>query len=119
MWLHVASSHYQDVYFKEIKQAYEAAQYETDALKAIFVLSHYVNSQAKKEVFHHVLTKMAFLELRVESESNHGIVPFLLNGSEQSSFPKFIGNSTTIRIEEGTYREASDWKGQVTYQHQG
>ncbi|RDW69569.1 hypothetical protein BP6252_08589 [Coleophoma cylindrospora] len=47
-------------------------------------------------VFHHVLTEMAFLEIRYEEMRHHGIVPVQINGDGDLPKPEFLGNNTDL-----------------------
>jgi hypothetical protein len=49
-----------------------------------------VKTYCDKEGFHHVLTELAFLEIRSEKEKRyHGIIPVMLNGDGIKSLPFF------------------------------
>ncbi len=79
-----------------------------------------VDANLNEKEFHHVLTELAFLQIRYKHlKGAHGIIPMLLNSKAEQCLPKFIINSTTIRIEESIWRTPNMWEGRQTYQDEG
>ncbi len=114
---HYMASLYYQSFYKAIESAYQQANDLTQIETAIRDIVH---DNLNNEEFHHVLTELAFLQIRYQHyQDNHGIIPLLLNSSAEQCLPKFILNSTTIRIEETRWRKPSLWKGKQTYQDEG
>ncbi len=117
---YMASPFYQGFY-KAIQNAYQQTVEHTDDFTQVeMAIRKVVNAHVGDKDFHHVLTELAFLQIRYEHDKDkHNVIPLLLNGNAQQCLPKFIVDSTTIRIEETQWRQASHWKGQQTYQDEG
>ncbi len=116
---YMASSYYQD-FCKEIQSTYkEVSERTNDFSQVEAAIRKVVEANLNEEEFHHVLTELAFLQIRYEhKKSEHRIIPLLLNSTAQQCLPKFIVDSTTIRIEDSKWRTPSNWKGQ-TYRDEG
>ncbi len=115
---YMASPYYQQ-FFEAIAQAYQHASKANDFAQIEAALRQVVDANLKEPEFHHVLTELAFLQIReAHLKGEHGIIPMLLNSPAEQCLPPFILNSTTIRIEESRWRTPSNWKGQ-TYQDEG
>ncbi|RGB27725.1 hypothetical protein C1646_673767 [Rhizophagus diaphanus] len=117
---YIETSYYQR-YYQSLQSAYQVASKRFDGFDSIkIVIREVVNHNLKEREFHHVLTELAFLQIRYKyKQVNHGIIPVLLNGTPQQCFPAFIVNSTTIRIIEPSWRVPGIWNGKETYQDQG
>ncbi len=117
---YMASPFYQGFY-KAIQNAYQqTVEHTDDFIEVEAAIRKVVNAHVGDKDFHHVLTELAFLQIRYEHDKDkHNVIPLLLNGNAQQCLPKFIVDSTTIRIEESQWRQASHWKGQQTYQDEG
>ncbi len=122
---YMALSYYQ-VFCKAIQRAYRDAprQHTNDFSQVEAVIRKVVHANLDKEEFHHVMTELAFLQIRYEHKKNkhnkseHDIIPLLLNSKAEQCLPGFITKSTTIRIEDSKWRAPSTWNGQ-TYQDEG
>ncbi len=117
---HYMASPYYQVFCEAIQSAYkEASQRTNDFSQIEAAIRKVVEANLHEKEFHHVLTELAFLQIRYEyKKSEHRIIPLLLNSTAQQCLPKFIVNSTTIRIEDSKWRTPSNWKGQ-RYQDEG
>ncbi len=106
---------------EEIKRAYQETIERTDDFTQVeAAIRKVVNANLNEKDFHHVLTELAFLQIRYEyHKDKHGIIPLLLNSTAQQCLPKFIVGSTAIRIEDSIWRTPSQWKGKQTYQDEG
>lgn len=87
----VLKSYYQDklmkTYIKAIKDSYfQQAAGNIDEFKEL--VEEIVKQYRNKEGFHHVVTELAFLEIRVSEEKrNHGIIPLVLSGDDIEFLP--------------------------------
>ncbi|KAI4863162.1 hypothetical protein F4820DRAFT_471725 [Hypoxylon rubiginosum] len=51
-------------------------------------------------IFHHVLTELAFLDFRMKRQATPSVIPILLSGDHQTSFPRCITSvPTKLRVE--------------------
>lgn len=68
------------------------------------VIPQEVNSESEKGDFHHVLTELAFLEVRESRLSeDHGIIPVALNGDHRLPYVSFFGSTDlTLKLESPT-----------------
>ncbi len=113
------ASPYSQRFCKAIEQAYQQASKTHDFAQIEAAVRQVVEAHLNEPEFHHVLTELAFLQIRAAHlKGEHGIIPMLLNSRAEQCLPLFILNSTTIRIEESRWRAPSNWKGQ-TYQDEG
>ena len=68
-------------YIQAIKQTYNNTKDLENTDEVRNGIAEIVNTYSKEEWFHHVLTELAFLEIRsTQEERNHGIIPVVLNG---------------------------------------
>ncbi len=118
---HYMASPYYQGFCEAIKNAYQqASQHANDFSQIEAAIRKVVDANLNEKEFHHVLTELAFLQIRHEYQNGeHGIIPMLLNSTAQQCLPKFIVDSTTIRIEDSIWRMPSMWKGRQTYQNEG
>ncbi len=97
-----------DSFYQELRGAYrkdrevyleDSEQPSTSAIRQ--VIRTFSQEQTYKVGFHHVLTEMAFLQIRVEQLGDqHGIIPVSLTpNSSKKCLGHFI-SSTTVRIED-------------------
>ncbi len=115
---YMASPYYQE-FCQAIQHAYQQAARTNDFAQIEAAIRQVVDANLNKKEFHHVLTELAFLQIRdAHQKGEHGIIPMLLNSPVEQCLPTFILDSTTIRIEESRWRAPSNWKGQ-TYQDEG
>ncbi len=92
-------SHYQGFY-RELREAYrhDCEQKGTSAIRE--VVKKFSQEPEYKAGFHHVLTEMAFLQIRAEYLKDHGIIPVSLTpGSYDQCLATFI-SATTVRMED-------------------
>ncbi len=117
---YMASPYYQD-FCKAIQRAYqEASQYANDFAQIEAAIRKVVDANVNEKEFHHVLTELAFLQIRYAyHKEKHGVIPLLLNSTALQCLPKFIIGSTAIRIEDSIWRMPSQWDGKQTYQDEG
>ncbi len=118
---HYMDSPYYQGFCEAIQRAYQEASERTDDFAQVeAAIRRVVDANLNEKEFHHVLTELAFLQIRyAHLKGEHGIIPLLLNSRAQQCLPKFILDSTTIRIEDSIWRTPSNWKGQQTYQDEG
>ncbi len=114
---HYMASPYYERFYESIQRAYQEAN---DFTQAEAAMRKVVDANLNEKEFHHVLTELAFLQIRYEhNKDKHGTIPLLLNSTAQQCLPKFIIDSTTIRIEDSIWRMPNLWNGQQTYQDEG
>ncbi len=117
---HYMASPYYQRFCQAIQHAYQQASDTNDFAQIEAAIRKVVDANLNEKEFHHVLTELAFLQIReAHLKGEHGIIPMLLNSKAQQCLPKFILDSTTIRIEDSIWRTPSNWKGQQTYQDEG
>ncbi len=108
----------QEAYFKD-REAYRKndAHAGTSAIRQ--VVRQFSQEEAYKADFHHVLTEMAFLQIRAEhSEAQHGIIPISLTiNSYQQCLAHFIP-ATTVRMEDILRFEVQAKSGIEVYPNQ-
>ncbi len=88
--------------YSEDCKAYRQGSERAGAFAVRQVVKKFSQEPAYKAGFHHVLTEMAFLEIRAEQreEDQHGIIPVSLTpDSYQQCLTRFI-TSTTVRMED-------------------
>lgn len=88
------TSHYVD----SIRRAYVPGDKEQNSIKRI------VETQCRIKGFHHVLTELAFLELRTTVKKDHGIIPLSLNGGDLLYLPFFQRSDLRLQSETSTKR---------------
>ncbi len=116
---YMASPYYQGFY-EAIQRAYLEASQTHDFAQIEAAIREVVEANLNEQEFHHVLTELAFLQIRAEyKKGEHGIIPLLLNSTAQQCLPKFIIDSTTIRIEDCIWCTPNLWNGRQTYQDEG
>ncbi len=116
---HYMASPYYQRYSAALQKAYAEQAASGDMQKIEEALRQVVHANLKQPDFHHVLTELAFLQIRsARQKEAHGVIPMLLNGTAEQCFPAFIHESTRIRIEDPIWCKPSNWHGQ-TYQDEG
>ncbi len=117
---YMASEFYQG-FHEAIQRAYQQAVERTDDFFQVEIaIRQVVNANLNEKEFHHVLTELAFLQIRYEHQRDkHGVIPLLLNGNAQQCLPQFITGSTVIRIEDTAWRKPGIWKEKQTFQDEG
>ncbi len=107
--------HYKD-FCRELQEAYEQdlKQKSTAAIRAV------VNAFSQKKNFHHVLTEMAFLQIRAQKrDDQHDIIPVPLTpNSYEQCLTHFIPE-TTVRMGDIYRAERQAKAGQEIYPNQG
>ncbi len=110
--------HYQDFY-QALLAAYrkDLEQRSTTAIRE--VVKQFSQEAAYKSGFHHILTEIAFLQIRAEHRKDqHGIIPVsLTHNSYESCLADFIP-ATTVRMEDVLRFEAQAQTGRVVYANQ-
>ncbi len=105
---------YQDFY-QQLQQAYliDVRQRSDASIRAV------VHTYSQQAGFHHVLTEMAFLQIRAEELGDlHGIIPVSLTPkSAQPCLNPFI-HRTTVRIDDIPRLEQQAQTGQIVYPDQ-
>ncbi len=117
---YMASPYYQGFY-EAIQRAYQETAKRTDDFTQVeAAVRKVVDANLNEKEFHHVLTELAFLQIRYEyQKGEHWIIPLLLNSTAKQCLPKFILDSTTIRIEDSIWRTPNLWNKKQTYQDEG
>ncbi len=111
--------HYQDFY-RELREAYrqDCEQKGTSAIRE--VVKAFSQGKEYKAEFHHVLTEMAFLQIRAEQlTEQHGIIPVSLT---PESYEQCLGGfiaSTAVRMEDISRFEEQAKAGREVYLNQG
>ncbi|UAW63871.1 NACHT domain-containing protein [Mycoavidus sp. HKI] len=101
-----------EVYLKDDKQK------GTPALRE--VVRKFSQEEKYKLEFHHVLTEMAFLEIRAAHlEGQHGIIPVSLTANSYDYCLKEFIESTTVRMEDPLRFDLQAKKGEEVYLNQG
>ncbi len=111
----------------ELKTAYEKDReaYRQDInQKGTTALREVVKKFSEEEKymadFHHVLTEMAFLEIRAKyREGQHGIIPVSLTANSYDYCLKDFIRSTTVRMEDPLRFDWQVQKGEEVYLNQG
>ncbi|UUM21030.1 NACHT domain-containing protein [Mycoavidus sp. SF9855] len=111
----------------ELKVAYEKDReaYRQDSnQKGTTALREVVKKFSEEEKymadFHHVLTEMAFLEIRAKyREGQHGIIPVSLTANSYDYCLKDFIRSTTVRMEDPLRFDWQVQKGEEVYLNQG
>ncbi len=111
----------------ELKKAYEEdreaylkddKQKSTPALRE--VVRKFSQEEEYKSEFHHVLTEMAFLEIRAAYlKGQHGIIPVSLTPNSYDYCLKDFIESTTVRMEDPLRFDLQAKKGEEVYLNQG
>ncbi len=106
-----------EAYLKDL-DAYGKNNEQNDALAIRKVLMKFSEEPEYKAGFHHVLTEIAFLQIRAEQPKEHGILPVSLTlNSYEECLGDFI-NATVVRIEDIPRLEGQAQKGGEVYQNQ-
>ncbi|UAW63596.2 NACHT domain-containing protein [Mycoavidus sp. HKI] len=101
-----------DAYLKDDKQK------GTPALRE--VVRKFSQEEKYKSEFHHVLTEMAFLEIRAAHlKGHHGIIPVSLTPDSYDYCLKDFIESTTVRMEDPLRFDLQAKKGEEVYLNQG
>ncbi|BBE10115.1 NB-ARC domain protein [Mycoavidus cysteinexigens] len=111
----------------ELKIAYEKdreAYHQDNQQKGTTALREVVKKFSEEEKymvdFHHVLTEMAFLEIRAKyREGQHGIIPVSLTPNSYDYCLKDFIRSTTVRMEDPLRFDWQVQKGEEVYLNQG
>ncbi len=107
-------------FYRELREAYrkDCEQRGTSAIRE--VVKAFSQGKEYKAEFHHVLTEMAFLQIRAEQlTEQHGIIPVSLTPkSSKQCLGSFIA-STTVRMEDISRFEEQAKAGQEAYLNQG
>ncbi len=111
----------------ELKKAYDIdreayvkdnEQKGTPALRE--VVRKFSQEEKYRAEFHHVLTEMAFLEIRAEHlKGQHGIIPVSLTPNSYDYCLKDFIDSTTVRMEDPLRFDLQAKKGEEVYLNQG
>ncbi len=111
----------------ELKKAYDTDreayvkdnnQKGTPALRE--VVRKFSQEEKYRAEFHHVLTEMAFLEIRAEHlKGQHGIIPVSLTPNSYDYCLKDFIDSTTVRMEDPLRFDLQVKKGDEVYLNQG
>ncbi len=118
---HYMASPYYQGFCEAIQRAYkETSEHTNDFTQIEAAIRKVVDANLNEKEFHHVLTELVFLQIRYEHhQDKHGIIPLLLNSTAAQCLPKFIIDSTAIRIEDSIWRTPNMWNGKQTYQDEG
>ncbi|UAW63664.1 NACHT domain-containing protein [Mycoavidus sp. HKI] len=110
-----------DRFYQELRAAYlkdreQPANAEIPEIRE--VVRKFSQEENYKAEFHHVLTEMAFLQIRAEYLKDHGIIPVsLTQGSYDQCLAKFI-SATIVRMEDCLRFEAQAQTGREVYSNQ-
>ncbi len=106
-----------EAYLKDL-DAYGKNNEQNDTLAIRKVLMKFSEEPEYKAGFHHVLTEIAFLQIRAEQPKEHGILPVSLTlNSYEECLGEFI-KATVVRIEDIPRLEGQAQKGGEVYQNQ-
>ncbi|WP_284270755.1 NACHT and WD40 repeat domain-containing protein, partial [Mycoavidus cysteinexigens] len=106
-----------EAYFKDL-EAYGKNNEQNDTVAIRKVLKKFSEEAEYKAGFHHVLTEIAFLQIRAEQPKEHGILPVSLTlNSYEECLGAFI-KATVVRIEDIPRLEGQAQKGGEVYQNQ-
>ncbi len=108
-----------DAYLED-RKAYLEGNEQASAVAIRQVVRKFSQAPAYKAGFHHVLTEMAFLEIRAEErgEDKHGIIPVSLTpDSYAQCLGRFI-TSTTVRMEDMLRFDGNSKAEQDVHAHQ-
>ncbi len=107
------------VAYREDREAYLKVGKPANARAIREVVRQFSQEEDYKAGFHHVLTEIAFLQIRAGQPKDHGIIPVLLTpNSYEPCLAHFIG-STTVRMEDIPRFEEGAQAGQEVYLNQG
>ncbi len=110
-----------DRFYQELRAAYlkDREQLANAEIPEICeVVKKFSQEENYKAGFHHVLTEMAFLQIRAEYLKDHGIIPVSLTPeSYDQCLAEFI-SATTVRMEDCLRFEAQAQAGQEVYSNQ-
>ncbi len=106
-------SHYDDFY-QELREAYLKDCEQQGSLAIREVVKKFSQEKKYKAGFHHVLTEIAFLQIRAEHwQDQHGIIPVSLTpNSYEHCLAHFIP-ATTVRMEDMPRLDAQTKAGEV------
>ncbi len=106
-----------EAYLQDL-DAYGKNNEQNDTLEIRKVLRKFSEAPEYKAGFHHVLTEIAFLQIRAEQPKEHGILPVSLTlNSYEECLGDFI-KATVVRIEDIPRLEGQAQKGGEVYQNQ-
>ncbi len=105
--------HYQNFY-QRLREAYRQDLERQSASAIREVLREFSQEGAYKFGFHHVLTEIAFLQIRVEQRDERGVIPVTLTANSYERCLSGFIPSTTVRIEDILRLE-----GRSVYPNQG
>ncbi len=108
------------VAYEKDREAYrqDSTQKGTPALRE--VVKKFSEEEKYRADFHHVLTEMAFLEIRAKyREGQHGIIPVSLTPNSYDYCLKDFIRSTTVRMEDPLRFDWQAQKGEEVYLNQG
>ncbi len=106
-----------EAYLQDL-DAYGKNNEQNDTLEIRKVLRKFSEAPEYKAWFHHVLTEIAFLQIRAEQPKEHGILPVSLTlNSYEECLGDFI-KATVVRIEDIPRLEGQAQKGGEVYQNQ-
>ncbi len=106
--------------YEKDREAYrqDSQQKGTTALRE--VVKKFSEEEKYMAEFHHVLTEMAFLEIRAKyREGQHGIIPVSLTPNSYDYCLKDFIRSTTVRMEDPLRFDWQAQKGEEVYLNQG
>ncbi len=109
--------HYPDFY-QELQKAYRKDLEQNGCSAIREVVRKFSQEPEYKKGFHHVLTEMAFLQIRAEQPKEHGIIPVSLTRQSYDYCLKDLIPSTTVRIENISRFEEQTEAGQGMHPNQ-
>ncbi len=110
--------HY-DNFCRQLQAAYRQDCEKKSTLAIREVVRTFSQDQEYKAGFHHVLTEIAFLEIRAEElKDKHGIIPVSLTPKSSKECLGHFISQTTVRMEDIPRFEAQAQAGQEVYPNQ-
>ncbi len=112
---------YYTSYYKALKLAYDEAIEQQNDQPIRKVVKHFSEKEELKSQFHHVLTEIAFLQIRADKRraSPHGIIPVSLTENSYERCFKHFTETTTVRIGDIPRFKEIELRGQEVYANQG
>ncbi len=118
---HYLEGEYYTAYYKALDVAYDAAYKQQNDQPIREVVKRFSEQEELKDQFHHVLTEIAFLQIRASKRQadRHGIIPVsLTENSYERCFKHFV-ETTAVRIQDISRFKAKELKGEEVYANQG
>ncbi len=111
---------YYEAYRNKLEEAYHRAYEQRNDQAMREVVKEFSQKEPYRAGFHHVLTEIAFLQIRINKLGNqHGIIPVSLTQDGYGQCLKSFIETTTVRIEDIPRFEEQAQQGKEIYPNQG